>query len=597
MSGSSAGSPAPHLPAPGPWRGLAARSVQASDRVARAVAELDALGWPGEHPLFLDLLIYLAMERRPEVEATLASLPPAQAGRLGARLIGHTCAARAFRLDAARVGLQQVLDEARAAGDAHLLAWALASAALASALSGQRLEAYQRIGESIELGRAIGHRTIEALGLCNLGYLYAQDNRPEPYARFTREALALFRALGDQHGVIFCLGNLGGALLELGEHIEAEACLREGLAGARARGWRKVEAICLAGRGGLGFRYGQPERAIADYLDSEVILIELGEHHGAVRQRLLMSERLLREGWLPEAELHAVQALKMAEGRGFSGLQRGALRQLGEALAAAGRHSEAYAALKRAEAMGEAELEARVEEARQSGARLEGERQARLRAEAERARAEALEAQNAALTSALAEQKTLSLALERTSRTDTLTGLENRGGFDAALRSALGLALRQAQPLSLLVIDIDHFKQINDQHGHAVGDEVLVELGRRLLRRARASDRVARWGGDELCVLLPGTALAGAMRVAELLLQAIRDAPFATAAGPLRLTASVGVAEVAPGEAEPLALLGRADEALYRAKRGGRDRAEPAAPPELDGDDDTTADDGPPAPR
>ena len=136
-------------------------------------------------------------------------------------------------------------------------------------------------------------------------------------------------------------------------------------------------------------------------------------------------------------------------------------------------------------------------------------------------------------------------------------------------------AARGGQPLSLLLFDLDHFKRINDVHGHHSGDAVLCEVVRRAAAVLRASDAFARWGGEEFIVLLPETALAAALHVGEKVLDTVRRTPVAVAGAALAVTCSAGVVEWRPGETLE-AMLRRADDALYRAKNRGRDRIEQA---------------------
>jgi two-component system, cell cycle response regulator len=162
------------------------------------------------------------------------------------------------------------------------------------------------------------------------------------------------------------------------------------------------------------------------------------------------------------------------------------------------------------------------------------------------------------------------------SRTDQLTGLSNRRHGEERLRAEIEAAQRYQRPLTVLMIDIDHFKRVNDQYGHAGGDAVLRELGHRLRTLVRAADTAARWGGEEFVVLLPDTSLAGGIALAERFLETIREMPIVVddqATGDDHATCSVTVSIGAAGSDEtPLAeILRRADEALYRAKRDGRD--------------------------
>jgi diguanylate cyclase (GGDEF)-like protein len=162
------------------------------------------------------------------------------------------------------------------------------------------------------------------------------------------------------------------------------------------------------------------------------------------------------------------------------------------------------------------------------------------------------------------------------SRVDALTGVCNRATFEQELRGALALAQRSATPTALLFLDLDHFKKINDTHGHAAGDAVLVSVASALEERVRASDRVGRWGGEEFLVLCPDTGERGAGALAETLRRAIAALPQA---GGFRVSVSIGVAVSPPGVEPADSLVSRADAALYRAKAAGRDRVAMAPPP------------------
>jgi two-component system cell cycle response regulator len=163
-------------------------------------------------------------------------------------------------------------------------------------------------------------------------------------------------------------------------------------------------------------------------------------------------------------------------------------------------------------------------------------------------------------------------ALERLSITDGLTQVHNHRYFQDRLREEFRRAQRYDDPLSLILLDLDHFKRFNDEHGHQVGDVVLRDVAASLQRNVRETDLLARYGGEEFAVLLPRTPLAGALTVAERVwreLGLLHTGPGRT----LRVTASVGVASFphhAVGNAEQL--VRSADESLYQAKHEGRNR-------------------------
>ncbi|HWH13395.1 MAG TPA: GGDEF domain-containing protein [Miltoncostaeaceae bacterium] len=159
--------------------------------------------------------------------------------------------------------------------------------------------------------------------------------------------------------------------------------------------------------------------------------------------------------------------------------------------------------------------------------------------------------------------------LEDLTRTDALTGLANRRAFEEALRVEKARAVRTGRPLSLVVFDIDRFKDVNDTHGHGCGDRVLREVARRLDGAARSHELVARVGGEEFGWILPDTDAEAAVAAAERARVAVAGAPVED----LAVTVSAGAAEYA-GPADRI--VERADRALYAAKRAGRDRVAPA---------------------
>ncbi|MDJ0947814.1 MAG: PleD family two-component system response regulator [Alphaproteobacteria bacterium] len=158
--------------------------------------------------------------------------------------------------------------------------------------------------------------------------------------------------------------------------------------------------------------------------------------------------------------------------------------------------------------------------------------------------------------------------------TDPLTGVYNRRYFDVHVEGQQSRAASLGKPLALLMIDIDRFKQINDSHGHAAGDEVLAEIANRIVRHVRNFDMVARLGGEEFVVVMPETDEKAAHGVAERLREAFANRPVKTSgpAGEISVTASIGVAVSEDGSGRAQHLLARADGAMYEAKRRGRNR-------------------------
>jgi two-component system cell cycle response regulator len=169
--------------------------------------------------------------------------------------------------------------------------------------------------------------------------------------------------------------------------------------------------------------------------------------------------------------------------------------------------------------------------------------------------------------------------LRRSGFTDVLTGWHNRRYLQVRMKEEIARARRHGTPLTCLMIDIDRFKAVNDSHGHAAGDEVLVELAQRIESEVRASDVAARYGGEEFVVLLPNTNTDAGVLLAERIRQSISATPIDLRYdGSVRISASVGIASVIPDASDDDlktigdALIARADVALYAAKAAGRDQ-------------------------
>ncbi|MCW0232057.1 MAG: sensor domain-containing diguanylate cyclase [Ferrovibrio sp.] len=159
--------------------------------------------------------------------------------------------------------------------------------------------------------------------------------------------------------------------------------------------------------------------------------------------------------------------------------------------------------------------------------------------------------------------------MEAMATTDKLTGLASRHAYDILIDQALRDAHRLNQPLSVVMVDADHFKSINDSAGHLAGDRVLIGIANAIRASLRSSDLICRWGGDEFLVALRNCDLFNAERLAETIRQTVENAVFSFNGRPIPVTVSVGVAILRAGD-DAEAFIGRADSALYRAKQDGR---------------------------
>lgn len=185
----------------------------------------------------------------------------------------------------------------------------------------------------------------------------------------------------------------------------------------------------------------------------------------------------------------------------------------------------------------------------------------------------------AAIAAICLENVTNSERLKHLGLTDALTGVHNRRYFDQRLQEEVGRSRRQGVPLSCLFLDVDHFKRINDRHGHPIGDSVLREVAWRIKAQLRSIDVLGRYGGEEFAVLLVQTDMNSALTIAERIRHGIAEQRFkADGDDTLAATLSIGVSTLSEcdrkGRAEDMALqlVAQADQALYRAKQGGRNR-------------------------
>ncbi|MGB9521496.1 MAG: GGDEF domain-containing protein, partial [Anaerolineales bacterium] len=173
----------------------------------------------------------------------------------------------------------------------------------------------------------------------------------------------------------------------------------------------------------------------------------------------------------------------------------------------------------------------------------------------------------------ISELKRLQQKLETLALTDELTNILNRRGLLEFGKRELAQARRYHLPLSILLFDLDHFKEINDQYGHTVGDSLLHDLIQRISKEIRDSDLFARYGGEEFVILLPDTASHQALILADRIRQKVAQEPFSISGQQIQITISIGIVDY-NGEDDLMRLLEKADQAMYLAKQNGRNRIE-----------------------
>ena len=419
---------------------------------------------------------------------------------------------------------------AQQAGEPGQIALSLTALGACFERMGDPWQAERLMHEALREARAAGDAFALLVALNNLcavciGAFYLlrdSDDRAEATAALrralvhAREAHSLVQDFADPFFTVFIEGNLGEVLLHLGNTHEArrllDGALQRGLdQGYEAQVWHIRCSICE-----LMLAQGQA-------LEAHIALLGLlGDMAGAdprstlirVRHALYRACRML--GRVEEALEHFEQHERLARSRSTSQLK--------------------------------AQSSLFVTRVETEQIRLQAER-ARQEAETQRSRAAGFEAE---------------------AQSDGLTGLGNRRHLDQRLPMLLQRAQNQGIPLSVALIDLDHFKQINDRFGHAVGDKVLVEMAQQLRENTRAGDVLARIGGEEFLVVFADMSGPQAYEACERLRARVASHCWKTVAPALKVTLSIGLAEAPPHDI--VTLFDEADRAMYRAKQGGRNR-------------------------
>lgn len=447
---------------------------------------------------------------------------------------------------------------------------AITATAIVWAMLGDAPLARQHFGRAIELAARDGHDRLRGIALAGLAFTWGREGVADRYVAITREAIAVLEGCDEPRRLALAWANVGGGLTRL-EHLDdAEDAYSRAIALADAHDDPRVRAIATGGLGEIAAYRGALDDAARLFADARATFDRLGRPYEGLMQAALFARILIDRGQPERASLLCDATLPGAQANRFIALEADLHAYRARARRALGDHDGAFEALEAAVA---SERALREERQREHDRQLESLREAaRAHAAGDRDAAVArLEEDNRRLRDALAREQTGRTELARQAGSDALTGLANRRTLETLGRYELGFAHERGGELAVLALDIDHFKRLNDDLGHAAGDAALVHVARSIVRLLRGRDLTARVGGEEFVVLLPSTDRAGAVTVAERIRETLAAGPFPTPAGAAALTVSLGVACVRPGDTLD-ALLRRADEGLYAAKRAGRDR-------------------------
>lgn len=445
--------------------------------------------------------------------------------------------------------------------DEALLVRAHNAVAVAYGVAGLHAQAIEHLWTVVHVREASGSE-VEPQELNNLALVYLELQRHHEAAALFRRAVDGFRAQGEPVNAALALVNLALAQRDAGHLTSAIELLNDALTTFEQHGLQLHAVSTLAHLGLAQAAAGRPERARASFDQSLSLIVQGAGRHVEPWVRVAAGRVALERADAATALEHFERVLEIVpEGHDLHRL--GVLPLVADALAASDRPAEAFSTLKRHVI----ELERAERQAVLTAAQvrlLELEYGASGDQAIARLRAVELERVNAALGRRAAE-------LEHISRTDVLTQLPNRRAFDERLHEALAAAQRHGRPVVLALVDFDRFKAINDRYGHHVGDAVLVRAAASMRAALRASDVLARWGGEEFALLLPDTKPSEARGVLERVRDAIRSADWGDVGLALAPTVSVGAAALVEVE-DGGALLRLADRRLFAAKDAGRDR-------------------------
>lgn len=411
-----------------------------------------------------------------------------------------------------------------------------------------------------------------------LGLVHAELGDLDASLRWHQSALDAARRSGVPDLVLVACTNLAGRWLALGDR-----CASEGDAAQARLHWQQAVELSLrteaqALQDGLSHglphlltthgatlvRLGRPHEALALFDRAHAIADREGDPSSLLHAARPLADAHLSLGDAEAARRALLHGVQLAAERGHRARQADLHQAASQLEEAQGRFADALAHHKQFHALREA---CAVDRARDKSMALA----VRLETQAALAAAEAARQQARQLADEYERLTARTDALAQAALTDPLTGLSNRRCVDEVLPLLEARARAQGRPLHVALIDVDHFKQVNDRRSHAVGDAVLHTLGGILRRHCREGDLAGRLGGEEFIVTFLGTEPAAALAACERLRQAVRQHDWGTLDAGLSLTVSIGLADVT-ATADLASGLAQADRRLYRAKDLGRDR-------------------------
>lgn len=422
--------------------------------------------------------------------------------------------------------------------------------------------------KELEIANQLNHTNRQAGTLHNIALVYFSTSDYALAIETARQGLAIAEAAQDTWTQAFLLGGLAETYFHLKEYVNALEYGLRSLELARTAGLPGLIHGALVAVSWTHFELGQTEAARGCLEEVLTSAGQSGDKRGKGEALRALGEQAARLGQPAQALPRLEAALSLAEDLGEKAFIASCCLALSAAHTALDGAALALDYYKRYHELDKAVFNEKSDIRMQSLAVIH-------RLESARQSAEIYQLRNVMLQQEIEERRKAQAALEHLANHDPLTGLLNRRAFFVHGEAALARQAQLGEPAALMLIDLDHFKAVNDQYGHQAGDSLLAGVAHLVRQQLRDLDYVCRYGGEEFAVLLPGVDLATAQRVAERLRQAVAAAPLAHAQAAIPVTISIGVTQAAAGIPANLdQLLAYADLALYAAKRNGRDRVE-----------------------
>jgi diguanylate cyclase (GGDEF)-like protein len=419
---------------------------------------------------------------------------------------------------------------------------------------------------ALKLAQALGDRRHEAGMLNVLSVIYAESNDLNAALETGLKVLQYSREEGAVRGESIALNNLAMTYLELGNGPQALEACQESLRLARENG---IDAVALTALSTMGEVYlGIKDYARAEeYLMQALTLARENQAGPDELQCLLNLGKVYQYLQNDQAALSTLQsALTISQASNDRRGEFQCRQLLSEIYEKRGEFETALQYFKQFHALKETVFN------ENTAKRLAG-LQVVHQVESAKRDAELHFLKTIELKREIEERKSAQESLQKLASIDPLTGVLNRREFFILGEQELEHAVQKSQLLSVILFDIDHFKQINDTYGHAVGDQVLMHTTKIVRESLRQGEIIGRYGGDEFVILLPGSSGAQGRQIAERLCEKMATQTIATGQGGLSVTFSLGIAELGQVSDPNLEkLLAHADQALYAAKRGGRNQ-------------------------